>query len=318
MDFFSDYFSADELILSLSRTQYVPGTLGADGLFATAQLAGTKFSHGEDPDDDVSESTALPRGAPGAPLTLERRKVYTWEITHGYPKRGTILADEVLNLRGGGMSAARELIASRRDRMISKFRRAADWQHEYLRVACLNSATNQIGNAPAAAAIGFGANDSAIRSAIHTNVVLPVEAALGGQPYMGLVAYCSNTFWVALIESKTIKETYLNQVAANELRNAPADAFDYGGVRWKRYRAGGNIAITDGQAKVVPLGVPDLLVQAFAPNDTVDSVGSGELGQPYYMTAEDLPRGKGVELCLDTYPLMVCTNPPAVITIDLS
>lgn len=316
MDIFTDYFSREELIASLANVQFVPGMLGAAGLFETKALTGTAFGIEALPDNDVAESAEIPRGAPGKPLTLEKRAVHTFN-TKTYAWDGAVLADEVLNVRGMG-AAAVDVITTRRDELVAKLRRQADWQHEYLRVTCLNSPSNAFGSAPAPAVVAFGANDSGLRTAIHNNIVLPLESALGGIPYAGLDAYCSDAYWVALIESKTIRETYLNQAAAAELRNAPADSFSYGGITWHRYRAGGNIAITSGQAKIVPRGVSGLFYQAFAPNDTVDSVGAGAMGQPYYLASDPLPRGKGWEMRLQTHPVMVCTRPTAIVTVDLS
>jgi hypothetical protein len=317
MDIYRDYFTREELLLSLVNTQFVPGLLGAQGLFQTIGLTGTTLAIEGLPDNDVAESAAMPRGAPLKPLALEKRVVNTFP-TQSYGWQQAILADEVLNLRVAGTSGAAEVLTARRDEAVQKMRNQADWQHEYLRVSCLNTPSNAFGNAPAAAVVAFGASDSAIRTAVHNNVVLPMESALGGLPYMGMDAYCSDTYWVALIESKTIRETYLNQAAAAELRNAPADSFTFGGITWNRYRAGGNIAVTSGQAKIVPRGVPGLFVQAFAPNDTLSSVGQAAMGQPYYLDSSLLDDDKGFALKLQTHPVMVCTRPAAVITVDLS
>jgi hypothetical protein len=317
-DYFLDYFTAEELILALAKQQYVPGMLGADGLFEVFNLAGTKFSFENEPDDDVAEGTALPRGAPGRPLTLEKRTVMSFEITHGYPKRGAVLADEVLNARGAGTAAVRETLLSRRDKLLAKFLRFYAFQHEYLRVLCLNSPSNVLGSAPAAVVVAFGNNDAAMRAALLDNVVLPMEAALGGIPYSGLTAYCSDGYWKGFIESKTIQATLLNTVNAAELRTGVTQPVFYGDILWKRYRGGGNIKITDGQAKVVPTGVPDLFAQAFAPNDTMSSIGKGELGQPYYVIAEPMRGDKGVEITGNSFPGMYCGRPEAVLTLKLT
>jgi hypothetical protein len=259
-----------------------------------------------------------PRGAPPKPLQLEKRSVETFDVTTGYPMTGAVLADEVLNVRSTGTMGAAEVIQQRINELLTKLRAGMEWQHEYLRIACLNSPTNALGTAPAPAVVAFGSNDSALRTAIHNNVTLPMEAALGGIPYSGLDGWCSNDYWVAFIESKTVKETYLNHQAAAELRGSPADVFDYGGITWRRVRAGGNIAITSGQAKITPRGVPNLFLQAFAPNDTLDSVGAGALGQPYYVNSKLIDGNKGYQIVLDSYPLMVCTRPTCVLTVDLS
>lgn len=316
MDNYRDYFTREQLLFSIAQAQYVPGTLGATGLFQTLGLTGTNLAIEALPDDNVAEMAAIPRGAPPNPLLLEKRGVETFS-TSTYAFQGTVLADEVLNIRSA--AGAAEVLAQRRDALTAKLRRQADWQMEYLRVACLNSATNAFGTAPAAEVVAFGSSDTvAVNVSIHTKIVLAMEAALGGIPYAGLDAWCSDTYWQALIQSKTMRETYLNTAAANQLRGLPMDSIDYGNVTWHRYRAGGNIAITSGQAKVVPRGVTGLFVQAYAPNDTLSSVGAGAAGQPYYLDSYPLPDDKGFRLTLQMHPLTLCTRPTAVLTVDLS
>lgn len=317
MDIYRDCFTREQLLLSMANLQFAPGMLGQSGLFQTIGMTGTTMLIEALPDNDVAESAEIPRGSPGKPLNLEKRTVEPF-TAKTYAWQGAVLADEVLNMRVAGVNGGAEVFTQRRDELTAKLRRQADWQHEYLRMACLNTPTNAFGTAPAAAVVAFGSNDSALRTAIHNNIVLPLESALGGLPYTGIDAYCSNDYWVAFIESKTVKETYLNQVAAAELRNSPADMFDYGGITWHRYRAGGNIAVTAGQAKIVPRGVSGLFIQAFAPNDTMSSVGTGAMGQPYYLDSYPLDDDKGHRMTLQTHPLMVCTRPTAVITADLS
>lgn len=317
MDIYRDYFTREELLLSLANTSYIPGLVGSLGLFQTLGLTGTVLAIEALPANSVSESAAIPRGAPGKPLALEKRVVRTFNV-NSYSWVGAVLADEVLSVRTAGLSGAAQVFTQRRDEMVAKLRRQADFQLEYLRLSCINTPSNDFGSAPSAQAIGFSTSDSAIRSAIFEKIVLPLESALGGLMYTGVIALCHDTFWKAIIDSKTIRETYLNQTAASELRNMPADSFDFGGVRWMRYRAGGNITIPSGQAKVFPLGVDGLFVQGFAPNDTLSSVGQGALGIPYYLDSYPLDDDKGFRMTMQSHPVMVCTRPSAVLTIDLS
>lgn len=317
MDIYRDYFTREELLLSLSNTQYVPGMLGASGLFRTIGLSALTLAIESLPDNDVAESAAIPRGGPAKPLMLEKRNVKTFPVA-SYAWSGAVLADEVLGIRASGIGGAGEVFATRRDEMAAKLRRQADWQHEYLRVSTLNTPNNDFGNKPADVVVAFGTADSAVRTAIHKQLILPLESALGGLPYTGLDAYCSEGYWEGLIDSKTVRETYLNTAAAAELRNMPADSFTFGGITWHRYRAGGNIAIEANKAKIVPRGVDGLFVQAFGPNDTLQSVGSGELGQPYYLDAYPLDDDKGYRMSLQTHPKMLCTRPTVIQTAKLS
>jgi hypothetical protein len=318
MDFFTDFFNANELIASVAKAPYIPGRLADQAIFSTRQLGTTKLSLEEQALNDAELLTSTPRGTPSKAQVLERRKVHTFETAH-YRKDGSVYADEVLGLRAVGVSGARESIIARRDEVIAKLRRDMDLTHEALRVTTLNSPSNAFGNAPASAAVAFGASDSAIRSAIFTNIIKPIESALKGIPYSGLLALCDDTFWAGLIESKTIKETYLNQVQASALRGSTTEQVIFGGVTFERYRGVGSTVIASGKAKVIPVGVPELFIQAFAPADTLDQVGAGAVGQPYYTNAYPIDEGnRGIYIEMQTNVAMVCTRPDAVLTLGLS
>lgn len=318
MDFYTDFFNANELIASIAKAPYIPGRLADPAIFSTRQLAGTKLSLEDQALNDAELLTATPRGTPSKAQVLERRAVHTFETSH-YRKDGAVYADEVLNARAVGVTAARESMVTRRDEVMAKLRRDIDLTHESLRITTLNSPSNAFGNAPASAAVAFGATDSAIRSAIFNNIIKPMESALKGIPYSGLLALCDDTFWAGLIESKTIKETYLNQVQASALRGSTTEQVIFGGVTFERYRGVGSTVISSGKAKVIPVGVSELFIQAFAPADTMDQVGAGAMGQPYYANAYPIDDGnRGVYIEMQTNPVMVCTRPQAVLTLGLS
>lgn len=318
MDNYSDFFTREELLAAVKRAQYLPGQLGAMGLFQTQGLTGTTLAVEIAPDNDVSVATAVPRGSPPAPLNLEKRLVYTFPVAT-YSKQMAVLADEVLNVRAFGTSGAAEVVATRRDEAVAKLRRWADLQLEHLRLACVNLPNNAIGSKPADQVVAFANNDAGMRSVIYDKIILPMESALGGTPYTGITALCDDTFWKAFIASKSVSDTYLNWTAAAELRaQVPTGGFQYGGVTWMRYRGMGTTVVSSGYAKVVPTGVDGMFIQAFAPDDTISSVGQGAMGAPYYLNSWNLDDDKGWRLSVQTHPVMVCTRPEAVLSIDLS
>lgn len=314
MDLFNSYFTRENLAGVLRKAQFVPGRLAE--AFDTHGATSTTVLIEELPLETVANSSAIARGSPPAAVVTGDRKIHPFQ-TATYAWGASVLADEVLNVRAAGSSAP-EVIQTRIAEKTAKMKQQAAWQHEALRMAVLNSPDNTIGSAPASAAVAFGASDTTVRSAVHTNVVLAMESALGGIPYTGLLALCSETFWAGLIESKTIASTYQNQVQAAQLRGATTDQVIYGGVTWERYRAGGTIAIASGKAKVIPLGVPDLFQQWFAPDDTLSSVGAGAMGAPWYLSSVPINGDKGYRLTLQTHPVMICTRPTCVLTIGLS
>lgn len=315
MDFYRDFFTREQLLVSLEQAQFIPGQLASQ--FETLPgITSTNVDIEILGKDAATLGTPIPRGAPARQVQLDKDGVEVFRAAT-YADEIPILADSVLNARARG-SLSPKLLMARRDRAVAKLRRWADLQHESLRIAVVNTPTNVFGSAPADATIGFGASDSGIRAAIHTGIVQPIEAALDGLSYTGIDAYCSDGYWLGLIESKTVRETYLNWSAAAELRGQSAEMFVYGGITWHRYRPQGAVKIADNKAKVIPRGVQGLLVQAFAPDDTIDSVGMGEPGQPYYLRAYDIPDDKGWRLKMQTHPLMVCTRPACIQTLKLA
>lgn len=316
MDLFTDLFTPTELLGALRRQQYIPSQLAQ--LFGEPRgLYGTTFAWDEDKHEAVDVLTETPRGTPSGVNTLVKDKTHTF-VTKHFRRDASVFADEVLGSRAIG-SVNRQLIQERRDRQLAKLRQQLDITLESLRVTCLNTPTNTLGSAPSSVAVAFGASDSSIRSSIHNNIIKVMESALDGTGYTGIVAYCQDTFWQGLIESKTVKETYLNWQAAAELRGSTLDQFAFGGVTWVRYRGTSSVDITSGKAKVVPVGVPDLFVQAYAPADTMDQIGSGVRGGPYYVKGYPIDQGdRGWYMEAQTNPVMVCTRPEAVLTIGLS
>lgn len=315
-DLFSDLFTPKELLGALSRQQFIPSALAP--IFGEPRgLLGTEFVWDEDKHEAVGLITATARGTPSGVTTLQKDKAHTFATAH-YRYDGSVFPDEVLNARQIG-SVARQTIMERRDRVVRKLRTSLDLTLEYLRMQCVNSPTNTLGTAPASAAVGFGASDTAIRSAIHNNIIKPLEAALDGVPFTGITVICQDTFWQGLIESKTIRETYLNWTAAAQTRGDTRDGFMFANIYWQRYRGTATVDITSGKAKVIPQGIPDLFVHACAPADTMDQIGAGVRGGPYYLNAYPIDQGnRGWYIEAQTNPAMVCTRPESILTIGLT
>ncbi len=316
VDMYRDYFTREQLVASVAKAPFVPGRLGELGLFTVIGLTATTMALEEEGTDAPALATPIPRGAPPKPLDLDKRKVHTF-VTQTYAWNDYVRADEVLNMRAAGPTGAAEVITSRRDKVTAKLRATADQQHEYLRMQTLLSPNNAFGNKPNEAQIALATDATKTRQEVFNKIIKPMETALDGLFFSGLRVLCSDGYWSALIENKAIKETYLNTQAAGELRNDPRDAFVFGGVAWERYRGNSSIAVTTDKAIVVPEGVGNLFYMGFAPDDTIDSVGAGALGTPYYLRSEPLKGGKGWEITLQSHPVVTCTRPGAILTLGL-
>jgi hypothetical protein len=311
---YADFFTGTQLLQAIAKQPYIPSQLS--GLFDTRGLPGTKLALEDVPAQGGAIIAASARGTPSKAATMARRAVHTFDTAH-YRHDAAVYADEVLNARATG-SMVGELIAARRNETLALLRRNVDATLESLRMAALITPTNAFGSKPADKTIAFQTDATKTRAAIFTQIVKPIEDALGGVPFTGIDVWCSDGIWDDVIENKAIKDTYMYSQQAQALRGDTRDEVTWGGVTFKRYRPAGNIAITADKAIAVPTGVPGMFIQAFAPADTLDSVGAGQLGQPYYAQAYAIDGGnRGWHLEMQTNPVMVCTRPTAVITLGM-
>lgn len=312
MDIFRDYFTREQLLLSLAKVPFIPGRLSE--YFDTIGLSGTTFSIESRPENAPSIMASTPRGTPAKVETLEKRNVYTFDTVH---KRydGSVYADEVLNMRGMGVNMASEVIQQRRDTLIARMRNDVDLTLESLRVACLTTPNNAFGNMPASAQIALNTDATKTRAEIFNKIRQPIRTALGGIPFSGIKALCSATYWAKFIENAAVKATLLNYSMAQSLRNDPTEIVSFGGVSWEFYDGTGTVIIPSGEARVFPVGVPQMWQQAFAPADTLDTVGVGALGVPYYMQSRASLDNRSYYIEMQTNPVMVCTRPTAVLQI---
>lgn len=312
MDIFRDYFTREALFASIAKVQYVPGTFAP--WFESRSLNGTIFALEEQPAQGYNILNESPRGSASKVETLVRRAVHTFNTKH-YRVDGAVYADEVLNMRGMGVTNAVDVIQQRRDETMAKLRRDIDMTHESLRVSCITTPNNVFGNKPADQQIALNTDATKTRAEIFTKVVKAMETALDGIPFSGLHAFCHDDFWVKLIENKAIKETYNGWSMAASLRNDPREMVTFGGVTWERYRGYNTIAMPTAKAIVLPVGVPQMFLQAFAPADTLDTVGTGSMGTPYYPQAIASSDNRRWYMEIQTNCVMVCTRPTAVLTI---
>lgn len=322
MDNYRDYFTREELVRELAKAPYTPGRLGELGIFEAMPLSGTIFSVEEAVKDGGRVLTAMPRGAPRQQTRLDKRKVHSFVVSDQYGDEGAVMADEVLNARAAGPSGAKGVIENRRARVVAKLRRSMDLTHEKLRMGCLLSpATTEFGTAAAGVTIAVQSDATKLRQEIFNKLILPIEAELDGLSHSGLHVLCSDGYWSDLIEAKSTKETYLNYQAAAELRGAVPMSFVFGGVTWERYRGTSTCKIPDNEARAIPTGVQDVFWQAFAPNDTIESVGNAALGQPYYLGSKpitDSQGTKGYEVSIVSHVRMLCGRPKVIIPIAKS
>jgi len=279
----------------------------------------------EEQDGILSLVDIQPRGAPGKPVTGQKRKIRSFRIPH-LPERALILADEVQGVRVFGMESQSEMLTSRINDRLSIMRRNIDYTIESHRTQAvmgnyydangdLQSLFTTFGVSQQTHALALSTTvSSAIRKKMF-EVLQKVNSALDGVSYNGITVLCGDAFWAALLEDKDVKATYLNQIQANELRGNPEASFTAFGANWEWYRGTSSVNLGN-DAYAIPIGVPGLCISRFAPANYVETVNT--LGLPYYAKSEPIELGKGYVIEAQSNPLNLVTRPAAIIKLTIS
>ncbi len=140
-----------------------------------------------------------------------------------------------------------------------------------------------------------------------------MEVELGGLMYTGIRNLCSASFFDAFSSHPLVEAAYDRWMNGQFLREDSRQGFFFAGCIWEEYRGkvGSIDFIADGDAYMIPEGVPDLFVTNYAPADYMETANT--MGLPYYAKQEVLRFNKGVELETQSNPISICTRPRAII-----
>jgi len=327
MDIFrQNAFSMRELTMGLKSLPYRPSLLRTSGLFTpkpqrmpqgSIELIGGTL-------------TLIPfsqRGTPAAQGTGDARKLVEYSTRH-FKKQDKIYASEVAGIREFGseteMKQAMTEVANRGQ----KVRNDAELTFEY---HMLNAVQGMVKNTDGTeiynwytlfgiseeAEIDFDLdNASPPKGALRkkcTQVVNSIEDSLGdlGVANIEVSAICGSTFWEQLTSHPDVIEAWLNAAKLAELSGKAPNTFDWGGIRWRRYRGGSGVTLDATKCRIYPSNVPDLFPFATSPAQTFEFVNTpGE--EVYYRMIFDQDRGEWVAVELESNPMFICSRPQAL------
>lgn len=173
---------------------------------------------------------------------------------------------------------------------------------------------------PGAVTLGLSAaspTPGKLRRDIQSLIVKPIEDAadVGQMPTMRIRAICGSDFFNALVTHPDAEKTYLNTVAAQELRGEMPESFVFGGVEWFRYRGNGAVAVAANQARIFPYGIPDMFQHVMGPcNEMEETIN--QMGRRYYPVLErdQSTKRQWVQPEIYSYPLFLNRRPDLVLT----
>jgi len=324
MDIFNDdAFTLHSLTAAISETQYVPGRLGALGLFDNEGINTTQLSIEKD-GATLALVPAADRGAPGVQVNADRRTLIPFNTLH-LPENSTIMADEIQSLRAFGSESEVEAVANYVAKRQAKHRRQLDATHEHLKIGAVKGILmDSDGTTPLLNTFtSFGISQTTHSLVLATattkvrgkvlEVLDKIEDQLGGVSFTGARGIMGRNLFKKFVDHDSVKDAYARWQDGAALRDDVRSGFEFGGVIWEQYRGqvGSVKFVGDDEGYVIPEGVPDLFIGRFAPANYMETVGTN--GLPYYTKIEPMRMNKGVELESQSNPLFLCTRPNAVV-----
>ena len=332
--FRSNLFTSVALVAAINEIAYVPQRLMEVGIFDVQGIP-TTVAFIEKKGETLALVPNTPRGGPGTSVAIDKREAIPFQSTH-LELTDKIYADEIQNVRSFGNGNQLQGVEEVRDQRLTKMSRSLDLTLEYHRLGAIQGLVldadgttviedlyDKFGiSEPAAIDMNLDAawtsEDGGVVRKKLAGVTRGVDDSLGGLKPSGYWAPCGDDFFDALTGHPEIRDTYLRQSEARELRGDGRRAFSYGGVEWENYRGQGAVALADNVARIVPIGVPELFKTLFAPADTMAAVNT--LGLPKYASAAPDPSGhdKFIEVASQSNPINFCTRPGALRKLTLT
>jgi hypothetical protein len=326
LDIFSqDAFGAVELTNAINKLPFIPGRVGQLGIFANRGVATTAVSI-EEREGVLYMVPTSQRGAPGTQNKTGKRTLRKLAIPH-LQVNDTILADEVQNVRSFGSENELQSLQMVVNQRLETMAQSLDVTIEHLRLGAIKG---QILDSDGSTVIynlftEFGVsqepevdfdldNANPAAGALRkkcASVIRKIANNLGAAPLTRVHALCGDNFFDDLVAHPEVRETYLNQSQASELREGYVyGTLNFGGVTFENYRGsvGGTSFIDTDKCHLFPVGVPGLFMNFFGPADYAERVNS--IGLPRYAKqAADPMFNKFVSLEAQSNPLPICTRP---------
>lgn len=321
--FYPTGYSLTELTAAINMIPHVPSQLGDSGLFEYGGVP-TLTVQIERQGSVLDLVPSKPRGSSGTPIGRNTRDLRSFVLPH-LPLEDAVLADEVQGVRAFGSENAPTPLQQRIMEVMTKGSQRMDKTMEWQRVGAMKGlvydadGTTVLYNfftefGVTQNTMDFELDSGTTQVRVKCSQALDkIEDELDGVSFTGAIGYCGRTFWEYLISHQSVKETYLNWQEAATLRGDPSDSFEFGGVRWVKYRgaANGSQMIGANDAYIVPTGVAGLLLGRFGPADYEDTVNT--VGLPKYAMGIPKRNRKGLDIEMQSNPMHFCTRPRAII-----
>ena len=323
--FKEDIFGVVSLTAAINKLPYVPSRLGSMNLFKTKGVATTTVLI----EEQFGKLMIVPTAARGTNPNVmggRTRRAKAFAIPH-VPLVTGVMADDVQGVRAFGEESEVEVASTLVNDKMAEMRQAMEVTHEWHRIGAIQGI---VLDADGSAVIydwfdEFGITEevlpvdftdvNAVKLASHA-VSRHIEDSLGITPYTRIRAMCGATFFDSLTTSASVKEAYDRFQESSFFRESHArKEFEFAGIVWEEYRGSvGNAKfIDDNSCRIFPEGVNDLFITTFGPADWMETVNTQ--GKPVYAKQKPKEWDLGIDLAVQSNPLVMCTRPSVLIRI---
>ncbi len=322
--FLNDAFRAATLTTALNRRPHKPGFLGSLGIFAPKPVRTVTVAV-ESRNGVLSLIKTSERGAPLAQADADKRDIRDYRTVR-IAKGDTLHAHEIQGIRAWGTTSELQQVINEVAQRLSNLQDDVDLTHEHMMLGAIQGIVLDADgstirnwytefNIPQPAEVDFELDDSStdVRGKCTAVVRAMARAGQGGMlPTTQVHALAGDGFYDKLIAHGHVRDTYLNQQGAIELRDGTAfESVRFGGITFHNYRGtddNSTVAVASGECKFFPVGGKDVFEVAQSPAETFDFVNTP--GQPSYaMLIPDKDRNAWVKPEVYSYPLHICTRP---------
>lgn len=266
-----------------------------------------------------------------------KRSKKTFAIPH-YPIDDVVTAKDIKNRVGFGKDSAPDTVADAVFRKLETLRRGHAQLRETQRSQILLDGTCYSPNGTVS--LNFYTEFGITRKEIDfvlgtatTDVKGKAEEGIahiydnllnGTDTISGFIALCSPTFFARLTSHAKVTTAYLNfsSVGGDKLlrdrlsSNLPMGVrvFDYAGIIWVEMRdklPDGSAMMTDGEARLVPVGAFDIFRCYASPSEKMSDVNT--IGRELYAYQYMMPKDEGIEIQTESNVLNVVTRPQCIV-----
>ena len=332
--FNNDAFSAATLTGEINRVPYMPTFLGDLDLFVDVPIRTTDIWI-DDTQGTLKVLQTDQRGSPPVQRTRETRKARAFRTVR-IAEADSIRASELQNMRAAGTESEFVEVQAEVARRLSGptgIMRDVELTWENMRMGAIQGiVVDKDGSViynffdefglPQPAEIDFDLDNAAPASGAVRKKCDDVQRRMARAAQGAflrstrIIGLCGDAFWYDLVNHPEVRQTYLGQQEASDLRKGTAfGTLDYGSITFVNYRGtDDNSAVAVGVDKCAffPSGAPGVFQRVLSPAETFDFVNT--LGQPMYAwTVQDEKRNAYVDIECYSYPLFLCTRPQALL-----